>query len=194
MGQTITIPATTLRMPGRAGTDPRYAVTMREEGTPWPLVFYFLLVEDDESGITEWINVGFEVGERWESEPGSGRTMLETNPEPVDAVALQRIAANYALYVRFAREALVLNREGMAGAVEMLRARGRTRRGLTDDFYRLIASEYQSRRMAGGHPIKEMAEAHHADKSTVSRWVKEAKRRDLISADQAREREPHSDG
>lgn len=172
-----------IRMPGRMASDPRYSVTLREDGTPWPLVFHFLLIFDDETEAREWVNVGFEIGEHFESEPGSSRTPIEETPAEIDPLTLQRVATNYSVYVRLARDHLLLNQEGIGAAIKMLRGRGRTRRGLTDDFFRLIAADYEARRQAGGHPVKELAAAHHVDDSTASRWIKEARKRGYVTAE-----------
>lgn len=101
-------------------------------------------------------------------------------PEAVDAVALQRIANSYGTYLEIARHALVLDRVGVAGALKRLRGAGRKPARLTDDFYRLIAADYEAHRQAGGHPGRELAAKHHADPGTVSRWIKAARERGFL--------------
>ncbi len=149
---------------------------LRELGTPWPIRFHFLQLIDTETGAQNLVNVGFEIGEQFEVEPGAESAPLDTEPEPIDLVTVQRIASNYGAYLEFARHALVLEREGMAGAVKLLRGPGRKPARLTDDFYRLIADDYEARRRAGEpHLVKAIAEAHHVDISTASRWIKRAR-------------------
>jgi hypothetical protein len=54
-------------------------------------------------------------------------------------------------------------------------------RGLTPQFYRLIADNYQELVDEGEpHPVKKLGEIHHATISAASRWVKEARRRGLL--------------
>lgn len=172
-----------LSFPGQRATDPRNTVELREPGTPWPIRFHFLRVLDDETDEVQLVNVGFEVGERFKVTPdGSGRAALETQPEPIDVVTLQRIAGSYGAYLQLARHALVLEREGMAGAVKLLRGPGRKPARLSDDFYRLIASDYEARRAAGeAHLVKALSKAHHVTPGAASRWVKEARRRGYIN-------------
>jgi hypothetical protein len=112
MSESTNLPLVRVRLPVPPSTDPRFEVTINEK--PWPLRIYFLLVGDE--GNAEWINVGFEIGERFEAAPGSRRVTrkeLGTDPKPIDAIALQRIAANYPLYVNLARGALALEWEGV---------------------------------------------------------------------------------
>jgi hypothetical protein len=161
--------------PGQRATDPRNTVTLREAGTPWPIRFHFLRLGDTEKpDWVELVNVGFEIGERFEV------GQLETIPDPVDAVALQRIASSYGSYLEIARQALVLDREGTEGAINRLRGPGRKPARLTDDFYRLIAAEYETHRQAGGHPGKELAAKYSTHPGNVSKWLKEARARGYI--------------
>ena len=168
-----------LRFPGKAGSDPRFTVTITEPGTPWPLAIHFVLIEDDEDGTREWINVGFEIGERFEAVRGESRTPIDESPVAIDARTLQRIAEDYSTYVELARNALVLNQEGVTGALKRLRPGPKPAR-LTDDFYRLIAADYEARRRAGEHAVKELAMAQHVDISTASKWIRTARDRGLI--------------
>jgi Helix-turn-helix domain len=166
--------------PGQQATDPRNTVTMREPGTPWPIRFHFLRLGDDETDEVELLNIGFDIGEVLTLPAGEVKTQLETVPEAVDAVALQRIANNYGTYLEIARQALVLDRVGVTGALQRLRGAGRKPARLTDDFYRLIAADYEAHRQAGGHPGRELAAKHHADPGTVSRWIKAARERGFL--------------
>lgn len=175
----------TVKFPGKQATDPRNTITLREPGTPWPIRFHFLRIENSETDTVELVNVGFEIGEIPEVERGVGRTLLESEPEPVDPVTLQRIAGNYGAYLQFARQALVIEGEGMAGAIKLLRGPGRKPARLTDDFYRLIGADHAARRQAGEpHLVKAIAKAHYVTVSAASRWVKEARRRGYITEEE----------
>lgn len=171
-----------VRFPGVQTGDPRVTVTLQELGTPWPIRLHFLHAEDEETGEREYLHVGFELGERFDVEPGTPTVRLEEEPEPLDPVAVQRIASNYASYLELARHAIVLEREGIDGAIRRLRP-GRKPARLTDDFYRLVAADFRARRESTTAPLKELAAAHHVDVSTASRWVKEARRRGHLEAD-----------
>jgi len=166
-----------VRLPGRRAADPRVTVTLRERGTPWPVRFHFLNLLDDETGVAEYVHVGFELGERYD-DVESG-IPLKTEPEALDPVSVQRIAKNYVHYLELARQAIVLDQEGIGGAIRRLRP-GRKAARLTDDFYRLVADDFAARQQASSAPMRELAEAHHVDISTASRWVKEARRRGFL--------------
>jgi hypothetical protein len=168
-----------VRYPGVQARDPRITVTLEESGTPWPIRLHFLDVADEKTGEREYVHVGFELGERFDFEPGTPSIQLAEEPEPLDPVALKRIANNYVSYLEFARHAIVLEQEGMTGALRRLRP-GRKPARLTDDFYRLIADDFRARREGTSAPLKELAGAHHVDVSTASRWVKEARRRGYL--------------
>jgi len=171
-----------VRHPGVGTNDPRIAVTLQEAGTPWPIRFYFLNISDDEHPEhREYLHVGFELGEHFASERGTPLVPLAEEPEPLDPIAVQRIASNYASYLEVARHAIVLDQEGMTGAIQRLRP-GRKPARLTDDFYRLIADDFRARREVTSAPLKELAAAQHVDISTASRWVKEARRRGYLEA------------
>jgi hypothetical protein len=172
-----------IKMPGRQATDARNTVTLREPGTPWPISFYFLRLIDSETGEHELINVGFEIGEPYEVKAGASAAPIERTPEPVDATTLRRIASNYDAYLQIARNALwVAEPEDLENAIRRLRGPGRKPARLNDDFYRLIAADYDAHLKAGGHPGKELAAKYQTDPSAVSRWIKEARRRGYITS------------
>jgi hypothetical protein len=153
--------------PGKRHTDPRTTVTIREPGTPWPLLFHFLRGEK-----SEVLPVGFEIGERFE--PIREGETIEF--EPLDPAAVVRVASNYGAYAALAEQAIALNEGGIEEAIKLTRGPGKKPARLTNDFYRLIAADYTQRRKAGTTSLlKDMAESHHADESTVSRWVKRAR-------------------
>jgi hypothetical protein len=173
-----------VRYPGVQADDPRITVTLQEVGTPWPIRFHFLNIADDESGQIEhreYLHVGFELGEQFASMPGTPLRPLTEEPEPLDPIAVQRVASKYVTYLEFARHAIVLDQEGITGALRRLRP-GRKPARLTDDFYRLVADDFRARREGTSAPLKELAAANHVDISTASRWVKEARRRGYLEA------------
>jgi hypothetical protein len=174
----IYTPGVRIRLPTKLSRDPRHAVTLTEEGTPWPLVFYFLLIVDEDS--TEFVNTGFEIGDNFDFPMRGAPLSVEGVPPPVDPITLQRVARNYAGYLDLARGALSVNREEIAKATVRLHQGRRTRRHITDDFLRLIASDYESRQKAGGSPATEIAELNRVNVSTASRWIKTAKKRGFI--------------
>ena len=71
-------------------------------------------------------------------------------------------------------------------AVDALREVGRPGRGLSPEFFRLIAHHYNAFVAEGEkHPVKALSEYHHVTISAASRWVTEAKRRGLIDTKEA---------
>lgn len=171
-----------IQFPGRQASDARNTVTLQEPGTPWPIKFHFLRVFDEEKpDEVQIVNVGFEIGRTYEVEPGSGRTELVDDPRPIDPVTLQRIVGNFSAYLQLAQTALVVKDEGIVGALKLLRGPGAKPARLTDDFYRLVGSDYEARRNAGEpHLVKALAAAHHVTPGAASRWVKEARKRGYI--------------
>jgi hypothetical protein len=86
-------------------------------------------------------------------------------------------------HVQYARASLAHRPEDVVAALRALRQLGKTRRGLSDDYLRFIAEQYESLVAEGEpYPIKALAELHRADKSTVSRWVSAARRRGLLGS------------
>ena len=69
----------------------------------------------------------------------------------------------------------------LRAAAETLRHIGRPGRGLSDDFFRLVAAHYTALVAEGEkYPVKALGEAHHGTISTASRWVTEARRRGYL--------------
>jgi hypothetical protein len=172
-----------VHFPGKQASDGRTTVEIEEPGTPWPIRFHFVHWDDSETGASGLVNVGFEIGREFGVEPGVSRALLEEELEPIDPVTLQRIAGNYGAYLQVALSALTIKNEGMTGALRLLRGPGAKPARLTDDFYRLVASDYEARRAAGEpHLVKALSKAHHVTPGAASRWVKEARRRGYIDA------------
>jgi len=95
--------------------------------------------------------------------------------------ALRRFAPQSDLYVALGRAALKMEGEDARGAADALRAVGRPGRGLPDEFFRTVATEYLALVAEGEpHPIKTLGLRHVVDISVASRWVKEARHRGLI--------------
>ena len=135
-----------ISLPGRRATDPRLTVTLQEPGTPWPIRFHFLALYDTDTGATEHVNVGFEIGRAEDFTVAGDGEMHEIGERPadIDPIAVQRVGRDYLAYLGIAKNALILEREGVAAAVARLRGPGSKPALLNDDFYRLIADEYRT--------------------------------------------------
>jgi hypothetical protein len=103
---------------------------------------------------------------------------------------LRQFAPEAEQYLAFARAAMrIFGPEGTpegrfenyrAGA-DVLRGIAGPGRGLSDEFYKVVATSYTAL-VAGGepHPVKALGEKHHVTISAASRWIKEARRRGLL--------------
>jgi hypothetical protein len=79
-------------------------------------------------------------------------------------------------YLAVGRAALAWDHEGVRAAATVLRQDGRPGRGLSPDFIRLIAQQYEARVAEGDkHPIKTLADMYHVTPSPASRWVTRAR-------------------
>ena len=169
-----------VRFPGRAATDPRITVTLIESGTPWPIRFYFLRLDDVGTGVREIINTGFDIGQIFEIE--REQTVLEVDDDqviPIDAAVLQRIAENYGTYLEAARHMVLLKRApGAAEAFDRLRGPLRPGR-LTNDFYRRVAADFQAHQQSGGTQ-KTFAMKNNTHPANVSKWLAESRRRGYL--------------
>ena len=122
------------------------------------------------------------------ADPGRQGPVLELSVLP-DAVelspqVLREFMPRAPLFLLYARAAMSENREEWRAASRALRDLGSTRRGLTPEFYRLIALNYKALLAEGEpHPVKALAAMHNATISSASRWIKEAKRLELIEED-----------
>lgn len=179
MSVTTTAPRVSLRFPGPRATDRRVAVTLTEPATPFPITVYFVKVFDDErSGAEALINVGFEVGHRFDSSEADGeKVLLERLPRPLPRDAVELVAGRFRQYVEFARAALTLgDRRPTPGATP----RAARRREMTDDFLSLIAEQYEAYSAGTGRAVTEISRAHGVSRSTASRWVDAARERDFL--------------
>jgi hypothetical protein len=103
---------------------------------------------------------------------------------------LRQFAPEAEDYLAFARAAMrIFGPEGtpeartekLREAADVLRARGGPGRGLSDEFYKVIATSYTALLAEGEpHPVKALGEKHHVTISAASRWLTEARRRGLI--------------
>ncbi len=103
---------------------------------------------------------------------------------------LRQFAPQAELYLAYARAAMrifeqedvVENRwERFRGAADALRQISGPGRGLSDEFYRVVAANHRALVTEGEpHPVKAVAEIHHVTVSAASRWLTEARRRGLL--------------
>jgi hypothetical protein len=86
------------------------------------------------------------------------------------------------LLMQYARASLAHRGDDIDATLRALRAVGAPRRGHSPDFYLAVAKSYEALRAEGElHPVKALAKSQPVDISTASRWIKEARRRGLIS-------------
>ncbi len=179
MSVTTTAPRTRIRFPGPRATDARIAVTITEPATPFPITVYFVLVGDDERpGVTALVNVGFEVGKRFDDRAEGPRDRMPTDrlPRPLDRQAVEAVISRFRAYVEYARATVEV---GMTGLTPGTKPSGR-RRELTDDFLSMIADQYEAWSAGTGRAVTEISKAHGVNRSTASRWVEAARARGLL--------------
>jgi hypothetical protein len=168
--------AISVRTPGpRAQPFTPHAVMIREDGIPWPIVLKFLKWSDE--GEAFWVNVAFELGQAVDRV--DEQTTADQVPA-VDPLVLERVALQYPLYLKVAKDALEFELGAAWAGIATIK-RGRGRSGLTDDFLRRIGSEVDDwRRRGERHVATKIAKAHIVDLSTASRWIKKATERGFI--------------
>jgi hypothetical protein len=123
---------------------------------------------------------------------------IRPGTEPLEPRVLRRVAPQAEMLLAFARSAMRLlappDEDGKfnveqrwatwQASADALREVGRTRRGLSDRFYRTIADQYTTLIAEGEpNPVKTLGEIHHVTISAASRWIKEARRREYIKED-----------
>ena len=146
----------------RAVHDPRTSVAMQEEGAT---VTLFFDPEAALAGDAEVLEIRLTPAQTGDFEPW-------------------RLMPRLPLYLQYARASLAWEHDDAAAALRALRKAGSTRRGLSDDFLRIVAQEYSALVEAGErYPIKALAAAQHADKSTASRWVSAARARGFLNSE-----------
>lgn len=148
--------------------DLRVSVTIWDDSFPLPLRLYFAHPGDDAPLI------GFEIGDERHTET------------PLEPGEVARIVKSLPVYAAYARAHIEMDRTEVSKTLEILSEIGTTRRGLPGTHFRVIANEYDLRvRDGDSAPITSIAAAHNVTKSTASRWVKEARRRNLIPPKEA---------
>jgi hypothetical protein len=110
--------------------------------------------------------------------------------EALNSKALRRFAPDADLYLAFAQAHLrkwgpegtpETRRGNLAAVADALRQIAGPGRGLTDEFYRAIATSYEALVAEGEpHPVMALSENNHVTISAASRWVKEARRRGYL--------------
>lgn len=171
-----------LKFPGQRASDTRIAVTLDEPAlAPRSVTVYFIRVVDDEVDAAALINVGFEIGERFDrrTEPSEERIELERLPRPLDRATVELVAERFSSYVDYARAALS-HSIGQRTPLATPAGSSRKRRELTDDFLNIIASQYRQWSAGRGRAVSEIALAHGVNPSTASRWVDAARERNLL--------------
>lgn len=140
--------------------DPRISVTLQEGGAALTLFF---------DPATAWTGTAPLLEVRLEP-PSSGQPF-----EP------WHLLPRLPLYLQYARAKLAFERDDAAAALRALRQVSSTRRGLSDDFLRLVAGLYEALVAEGEpYPVKALAESQPVDKSTASRWVSAARDRGFL--------------
>jgi hypothetical protein len=139
--------------------DPRVSVAIQEEGATLTLFFD---ADTAWSGDAPLLEIGLSPTASGEFEPW-------------------RLLPNLPLHLQYARASLARQHGDVDAALRALRKVSSTRRGLSDDFLRIVAQIYESLVTEGErYPVKALAKAQHVDVSTASRWVTAARDRGLL--------------
>lgn len=93
------------------------------------------------------------------------------------------------LYLRYARASLTHQDGDAMAALRALRQVTSTRRGLSDDFLRLVAQTYESLVAEGEpSPVKTLAELQQVTISATSRWISAARARGFLPTEKDKRR------
>jgi hypothetical protein len=156
------------------GLDPRDAgnpdvgatVVVKERGCELHLLF------DGRAGDAPLLELRVVSDTGWALEPSKAR----------------RLVPQLDLYLALARAGMSWEFGDARAAADALRLIGRPGRGLTDDFFRLIAATYDAMVAEGErYPVKAIAEAYHGSQSAASRWVTETRRRGYLPPKEAKD-------
>jgi hypothetical protein len=148
----------------RRVVDPRVSVSMQEEGATLTVFFDPTTALSGDAPVQE----------------------IRLTPTAAGEFEPWQLLPRLPQHLRYARASLGRRPDVASAALNALRQMGRTRRGTSDDWLRLIAQDYASLVAEGErYPIKALAAMRHADKSTASRWVAKARERGLIPAEEA---------
>ena len=133
------------------------------------------------SGATLTLFFPAETGWAGEADPLEIRIEPHEGGDPFEP---WRLMPKLPLYLNYARATLAHRENDIQAALHALRLFGTSRRGLGDEFYRLIAQLYESIRAEGeSYPVKALAEMQPVNISTASRWIKEARCRGFLPAE-----------
>lgn len=156
-------------------------VTRVEGKTRREIVDPRLSVAMIESGAT--VTLFFPADTGWSGEANPLEIRIEPH-EGKDPFEPWRLMPKLPLYLSYARATLAHRDDDIRSALHALRELGTSRRGLGDEFYRLIAQTYEAIVGEGErYPVKALAESQPVDVSTASRWIKETRRRGFLPAE-----------
>ena len=156
--------------------DLRVTVTFRDESLPLPLRIHFLRFTDEELRL-----VGVELGDI----PRDAEA-AEAMPE-LTALTLRNVVERFPRWLELARAHAVPTEDSLASTAGLAAAAKRYKPArLTPDFLRMVAAEYR-RHVDEGEPapISTIAKSHGVTPSAASRWVKSARDKKLLAADDA---------
>jgi hypothetical protein len=125
------------------------------------------------------------------------RVLPASDEDELQPKALRQFAPEAEIYLAYARSAMRVwdsdkgppesRWQNLRDGANALREIAGPGRGLTDAFYRAIATEYGAL-IEGGepHPVKAIGKNHHVTISAASRWITEARRRGLTPKKEAK--------
>jgi hypothetical protein len=122
--------------------------------------------------------------ERVDGVPPPARPLVEVrllpHTDPLSAPKLREFLRRSGTYERYARTFMtdfLGDPQRVRALAKRLRDYGSTRRGLSDEFYRVIARDYAALvQQKEPHKVKAMAAIHNVTPGAASRWIKEARR------------------
>lgn len=159
---------------------PHDAIATRSDGrTTWQVNDARVSVEMQEEGAT--LTLFFDPARAFAGDS----PLLEVRLTPTAAGRFEpwRLVPTLPLHVRYARASLAWDQGDVVAALDLLRPKVRTRRGLSDDFLRLVTQVYESLVREGeAYPVKALAATQQVDKSTASRWLSAARERGILGA------------
>ena len=156
---------TMIRTPHSREDPSRDSVSIKDRGLE--LLLFFDSAEDMAPGGAQLVEV-----------------RLLPDVEQLTPIKLREFLARSTYYERYARTVMADfwgDPARVRALVKRLRDFGSTRRGLSDEFYRVIARDHAALvEEREPHIVKAMAKMHAVTPGAASRWVKEAKRRGYI--------------
>lgn len=106
---------------------------------------------------------------------------VRLSPTAGDTFEPWKLMPQLPLYLRYARASLAGQHGDVMSALRALRQVTSTRRGLSDDFLRLVATAHDSLTAEGEpYPVKTLAEMQHVTISAASRWISAARQRGFL--------------